>query len=80
MSGQSYFIPPAIFRQLKRVPKSRRWAIYEALQRTLADEEFFRAHARRGRGNLFSVALPHGYRVIVRLKEDGKRELIRLIA
>ncbi len=80
MRGQSHSIPPALFRQLKRVPKGRRRAIYEALQRTLANEEFFRIHARKGRGRLFSVALPHGYRVIVYVGKDGERELLRLVA
>ena len=79
MNDQSLSIPLAIFRQIKRVPKGRRRAIYDALQRTLVDEEFFQTYARKGRGSLFSVALPHGYRVIVYVGEDGKRELLRLV-
>ena len=80
MSIHNASIPPAIFRQLKRVPQSRRRAIYEALQRTLVDDEFFRTYARKGRGKLFSVALPHGYRVIVYVGKNGERELLRLVA
>ena len=79
MSDYSSSIPPVLFRQLKRVPKGRRRAIYEALQRTLEDDEFFRTYARKGRGKLFSVALPHGYRVIVYIGRDGKRQLLRLV-
>ena len=77
--NQNYPIPPTIFRQLKRLPKGRRRAVYEALQRTLADDDFFQTYARKGRGRLFSVALPHGFRVIVYVGKDGKRALLRLV-
>ena len=73
-------IPISVFRSLKRLPSHHRKDVYQAIQLALTDDRYFRQRARKGRGELFSVSLPHGVRAIFRVKKGGDREIVRLIA